>query len=137
MTRYYPIMLKITDKRCIVVGGGSVAYRKICSLLEYDAKITVISDKLCEKLQKIKDQNKIEWVSRNYQEGDLQGASLVFAATDNIAVNEQVYKEAQKRDIPANIVDIPDLCDFIVPSKIEQGDLTIAISTNGKSGKIF
>ncbi|OGH98848.1 MAG: hypothetical protein A2287_03250 [Candidatus Melainabacteria bacterium RIFOXYA12_FULL_32_12] len=131
MAQYYPIMLNITDKNCIVIGGGNIACRKVKSLLEYSARVTVISSNLCNELENLK--YKIKWISRNYEIGDLTNAYLVFAATDNQEVNKQISEEANKKGIPVNIADIPELCDFIVPSKVEQGDLTIAISTNGKS----
>ncbi|EKE04026.1 MAG: siroheme synthase [uncultured bacterium] len=133
MARYYPIMINIADKKCIIVGGGNVASRKVKSLLEYGAKITVISNNLCSELEKLNNHGRIEWFARNYEAGDLGEASLVFAATNDSDVNRQVYQEARKKGIPVNIADMPELCDFIVPSKIEQGDLTIAISTNGNS----
>lgn len=126
-------MLDINDKHCIVIGGGKVAYRKIRSLIEYNAKITVISDKLCNEILELKGQNKISLINRIYQSGDLKGAFLAFAATDNKEVNQKISNEAKAGNISINVIDDTESCSFIVPSKVERGPLTIAISTNGKS----
>jgi len=126
-------MLDINDKNCVVIGGGSVAFRKITSLLEYGAKVKVISKEICDNIKKLADQEKIEVMLREYRQGDLKGAYLAFILTDSIEVNSRVYKEAALNQIPANIANIPEMCDFILPSKINRGDFTIAISTNGKS----
>lgn len=131
MKRYYPIMLDITDKKCIVIGGGRVAVRKVTSLLAYNARITVISKSLCEGLKKL--QPDIDWIERDYVPDDLDGAFIVFATTNDPIINQRVYNEAKVKDILVNVADDPDVCSFIVPSQVECGDLTIAISTNGKS----
>lgn len=133
MTKYYPIMLNITDKTCIIIGGGNVAYRKIVSLLEYNARIIVISSNIDQKIKKLNDENKLEWISRDYKTGDIDNACLLFAATNNKQANQEIYEEAWLKNIPVNIVDAPDLCNFMIPSKIERGDLTITVSTGGKS----
>jgi precorrin-2 dehydrogenase/sirohydrochlorin ferrochelatase len=129
MTKYYPIMLNIEGKKCVIVGGGNVAFRKIRSLFAYGAEITVISPDFTEEIKKLTN---IERISRDYEFGDLKGAYLAFGATDDKNTNKQVYNEAKLEGIPVNIADNPELCGFMVPSKVERGDLTIAISTNGK-----
>ena len=133
MKAYCPIMLDIQNRQCIVVGGGTVAYRKVQSLLSYGAEVTLISKEISEKFLPLEQQGRIRWIARNYQEGDIDGAYLVYVATDDSAVNEQVYAEAHDKGILVNVVDVPPLCDFIVPAVVRQGDLTLAISTNGKS----
>jgi precorrin-2 dehydrogenase/sirohydrochlorin ferrochelatase len=129
--QYYPIMLDISGKKCIIAGGGNVAYRKAVSLLRYNAEITVISPDLCSKFEEIG--NKIAWIPENFKPEDIKDAFLVFAATDDIQTNKMIQEEATRQKIPVNIANIPELCDFIVPSVFEQGDLTISVSTNGKS----
>lgn len=133
MNHNYPIMLNIKGKNCLVVGGGTVAHRKIKTLLSHLARVTVISEDLTEELKKVFDNGEIDWIQKKYESGDIKDAALVFAATDSREVNLIVAQEAQEAGILINIADCPELCDFIVPSKVEQGDLTIAISTNGKS----
>ncbi|MCK7467652.1 MAG: hypothetical protein MZU91_05700 [Desulfosudis oleivorans] len=98
MTKYYPIMLDIANKRCIVIGGGNVAYRKVKSLLNFNALVRVISNDLCPELQELKAENKIEWISRNYMIGDLTDSVLVFAATDSVQTNQTIHREAQAKE---------------------------------------
>lgn len=133
MRKYYPVMLDIINKTCIIIGGGSVATRKVKTLMEYKANIIIISDKLSDELKYIVKNNNLIWKKKKYSDEDLDGAFLVFAATDDQEVNNTIYKRAKAQNILINIVDAHEKCTFIVPSKIEQGDLTIAISTNGKS----
>lgn len=131
--RYYPIFLDVTDKPCIVVGGGSVAERKVSSLLNAGAKVLVISPKLTPALKRLANKKHISHRPHPYKTGDLKGAFLAYSATNDPLVNKAVFKEAKKHGIPLNVVDVPDLCNFIVPSVVERGDLLIAISTSGKS----
>ncbi len=131
--RYYPVFLNLKGKKCIVIGGGEVAERKVLSLLQAQAEVTVISPSLTEELGSLKIHNRITHIARKYREGDLEGAFLVIAATSDEEVNSRVFNEAEKRGIPVNVVDSPGLCRFIVPSVIRRGPLTIAISTSGVS----
>ncbi|MCX7873725.1 MAG: bifunctional precorrin-2 dehydrogenase/sirohydrochlorin ferrochelatase [Caldimicrobium sp.] len=133
MTEYYPIFLKLKDKLCVVIGGGQVAERKILSLLSCQAQIRVISPNLTPKLRDLAERKKIDWESRPYQEGDLEGAFIVIAATNDPEVQERIFQEAEKRGIPCNIVDKPSLSSFIVPSTIKRGNFVLAISTGGAS----
>lgn len=133
MTKYYPIFLKLKNKQVVVIGGGQVAERKILTLLERGAKIKVISPELTHKLRDLANEGKFLWEKREYQRGDLEGAFLVIGATNNPNVQEAIFNEAEERGIPCNIVDKPDFCSFIVPSLLERGDLTLAISTGGAS----
>ncbi|MBF8983579.1 bifunctional precorrin-2 dehydrogenase/sirohydrochlorin ferrochelatase [Lutibacter sp. B2] len=133
MPNYYPIMIDITNRKCIVVGGGKVAERKILSLLEANGDVLVISPDTTEKMNELYHQEKIEIIKRAYTKGDLKEAYLVYVATDKNEVNEACLKEAREEGILINIVDQPDMCDFIVPASIKKGDLNITISTNGKS----
>ncbi|WZL71768.1 bifunctional precorrin-2 dehydrogenase/sirohydrochlorin ferrochelatase [Clostridiaceae bacterium 35-E11] len=133
MAKYYPIMLDICEKDCIVVGGGQVAERKVLSLLDAEANVIIISPRITEKLHKLHKEKKIHWINRYYQEGDLKEAYLVYVATNDGKINEQCLDEARQEEILINIVDKPAMCDFIVPASIKRGDLHITISTSGKS----
>lgn len=116
-----------------MVGGGSVAERKVGMLLEHQASVTVISQTLSRGLQHLADQGAIQTITRNYQTGDLKGAFLVIAATDDPSINAAVAGRGRKQRALVNVVDDPKASDFIVPSMVRRGDITIAISTAGKS----
>jgi len=128
----YPVNLILKDIPCLVVGGGILAERKVNSLLNADAKVTLISPFITNKLKALKKDNLILHSERNYRNGDLEGFFLVIAATDSASVNEEIYKEAKERGILINCVDIPEKCNFYLPSVIQRGDLQIAISSSGK-----
>jgi len=130
---YYPMFLKISRKKCVVVGGGWVARRKVRALLEYGAGVEVISPDPCPELNKLGETGEIKVLRRRYQSGDLQGAFLAIAATDNRALNRQVVKEAKDKAVLVNVIDDLENSDFIVPSYVRRGALTIAVSTAGRS----
>ena len=132
--RSYPInLVGLENRRCIVVGGGEVAQRKVESLLEADAeRVLVISPRLTHKLGTLLQAKRIEHRPRGYQAGDLEGAFVVIAATDDPTVNRDVWQEAQDRSLLINVVDDPDRCNFFVPSVVRRGDLTISICTGGQ-----
>jgi precorrin-2 dehydrogenase/sirohydrochlorin ferrochelatase len=127
---YYPAYLNLVGKKTVVVGGGRVAERKILSLLKAYARVKVISPHLTKRLEREKLKGKIKHVCRNYKKGDLRNAFLVIAATDSLRINEQVSHDAP---CLVNVVDMPDLCNFIVPSLVKRGHLQFAISTSGMS----
>lgn len=131
--KYYPIYLDIKGKKCIVIGGGKVAERKVFSLLNAGARITVISPDVTSKLDKMAWNGKIDLLKRPYRKGDLKEALLVYATTDDKVANTRISEEAEKKGILLNVADNPDGCDFIVPSVVERGSLSIAISTGGSS----
>lgn len=130
---YYPVLLNLSGRTCIVIGGGIVAERKVQSLLEAGGSVSVIAPSLTEPLMKLWEHKKITVINRAYEHGELKGAFLVIAATDSSAVNKSVYEETRELAILADIVDEPSLCDFIVPSCIRRGPLIITVSTSGKS----
>ncbi len=130
MAKYYPIFLNIQDKKCVVVGGGNVAWRKVCSLKEAGAKVVVVSPDFCPELEK---EAGIERIQQKYDAGHLKGASLVVASTDDGEVNKKVYYDAIESGILVNVVDKPEFCSFIVPASVMRGDLCISISTGGAS----
>ncbi|MDI6785698.1 MAG: bifunctional precorrin-2 dehydrogenase/sirohydrochlorin ferrochelatase [bacterium] len=131
--RLYPIELNIKNKKCVVVGGGKVAHRKVASLLECGAKVHVISMELNEELNVLLRAGKIYFYEKKYKSGDLKGAFLVVAATDSKETNEKVALEARKLKIMVNVIDNMELCDYTVPAITRVGDLTISVSTVGKS----
>ena len=128
---YYPLFFKLSGKVCVVVGGGRVADRKVRSMLKCGARVHVICPQACKSIRALHDTRKIKLTQRAYKPADLQGATLVFAATNDVQTNLRVSQDAQERGIPVNVADSPDLCDFIVPAVIRQGPVVIAISTSG------
>lgn len=129
--KYYPLYADLENKKCIVIGGGEVAERKVESLLECQADVTVISPQLTERLDELAHSREIKYLKRTYRRGDLENASLVVGATDHAELNAIIYQEACQKNILVNIVDDPDKCSFIVPSVVDRGDLLISISTSG------
>jgi len=131
--RYYPLCMDISGKRCVVVGGGNVAERKVERLLACGARVEVVGKALTRVLAAWKGEGRIVHREADYEDSCLSGASLVIGATDDETVNGRIAKDARARGIPVNIVDDPARCDFILPSVVERGDLLIAVSTGGKS----
>jgi len=129
----YPVCLEIFDKLCVVVGGGSVAERKISGLLTAGARIRVVSPELTPNLADLAGEGRIEWLNRGYRIGDLSGALLVFAATENREVQEAVVRQAERAGQLMNVIDEPERCTFQVPAVVRRGDLILAVSTGGKS----
>lgn len=129
----FPAFLKLDNKKCVVVGGGKVAERKLEYLSRIGANIVLISPIISERVQSMVDSGALTWINRNYHEGDIKGASLVFVTTDDSKTNRLISNEASNSGILVNVADKPDECDFIYPSIVKRGDLTIAISTGGKS----
>ncbi|UOF90183.1 bifunctional precorrin-2 dehydrogenase/sirohydrochlorin ferrochelatase [Fodinisporobacter ferrooxydans] len=127
----YGVFLNVSGVRCMIVGGGRVAERKASALLVSGANLTIISPVLSKSLEAWKAEGKFHHINRPYQRGDVASYSLVFAATDDLAVNTSVYEDCHARGIWVNVADQPDLCSFYVPATICRGDLTLAISTNG------
>ena len=127
-----PITLTHLDtKLSLVVGGGAIAERKVCALLDAGAHVRVIAPTLTDDLADLARGGKIEWVPRAYGSGDLAGAFLVIAATDDAQVNHDVARQAQERNLMVNVVDDPDYCSFFAPAVVRRGDLTIAVGTGG------
>lgn len=131
--RYYPIFADIKGRPCVVIGGGEVALRKAEGLVSAGGSVTVISPKLTAGLNKLAQAKKVLYIKRGYVRGDLAGAFLVVSASDSRGVNKAVYAEASSLDILVNAADDPPHCNFIMPSVLRRGSLTIAISTSGKS----
>jgi precorrin-2 dehydrogenase/sirohydrochlorin ferrochelatase len=116
-----------------VVGGGSVATRKVMTLTDCGAMVTVVSPQITPELRELADQKVIVVKQRHYQSSDMNGMFLVIGATDKKELNWRIYSEAERIGKLCNIADRPEACNFILPSVVSRGDLTIAISTSGKS----
>jgi len=130
---YYPILLNIQGKKCLVVGGGEVALRKAQTLVEHGATVEIVSPNFCPELNELEKNGAIRVIQKDYEPENLNGALLVVAATDDTSVNEKVAAEARKIGILVNVVDKPAISDFIVPSYFRHGDIIVAVSTSGKS----
>jgi len=130
---YYPAFLDLHGRRCVVVGGGVVALRKVEALLRCGAEVLVVSPDLSVELAARVRERRVEHRPREFRAEDLEGAFLVVAATDDPAANAGVFEEAQRRGLLVNTVDDPERCNFIVPSVIQRGPITVAISTGGVS----
>lgn len=131
--KYFPAFLDLQERLCLVVGGGGVAERKVRSLVQAGAKVKVISPAVTPFLVRMARGGKIDYRSRTFRAGDLKGAFLVIAATDDRDVNERVSAQALRRNLAVNVVDDPAHSSFIVPAVVAQGDLVVAISTSGNS----
>lgn len=129
----YPIALDVEGRRCVVVGGGQVAEHKCRSLLDAGAAVAVVSEHASAGLEELARDGRVELTRRAYAHGDLEGAFLAIAATDDRAVNAQVFAEAEERGVLLNAADDIEHCNFAVPSVVRRGDLTVAISTAGKA----
>ena len=133
MNTYYPVYIQLRDQPCVVIGGGKIAEGKVEGLLAVEARVTVISPELSPRLQELSNQKQITSIPRAYQPGDLTGAFMVISATDQAEINHQVWQEASANRQLVNVVDDTPRCNFIAPSILRKGDLTIAISTSGKA----
>ena len=133
LPNYYPIFLNISGKKCVVVGGGQVALRKVRTLIEHGASVMVISPDLCLELSQLAERGEITVQPRDYQAGDLQDTAIAIAATNDSNTNLEVAREARGETILVNVVDDAENSDFIAPSYLRRGDVTIAISTAGRS----
>lgn len=130
---YYPINLNVTERPCLVVGGGRVGTRKVTGLLACGAKVTVVSKTTGTRIKALAKDDMITLYRRGYQSNDLNDIFLVIGATNDTGLNRRIYEGAQKRQILCNIADQPALCNFILPAVVRRGDLLATISTSGKS----
>ena len=133
MPTYYPMMVDLAGRRCLVVGGGRVAERKVALLLEAGADVAVVSPVVTPRIADLAARGAIRLARRTVRSADLDRAFLAFAATDDAEVNQGVAREVRSAGGLVNVADAPEACDFHVPSVVRRGDLTIAISTGGGS----
>jgi precorrin-2 dehydrogenase / sirohydrochlorin ferrochelatase len=133
-TPFYIACLKLSGRRCVVVGGGDVGLEKVEGLLACDGEVTLIAPDAIEPLRELADEGSIRWERRTYAgPADLEGVFMVIAATNDTEVNISVYEDAERRAMLVNVVDVPPLCNFILPAIVRSGPLAIAISTAGAS----
>jgi len=130
--RYYPVLLDLEGRRCVVVGGGDVAERKVRALLECGAEVVVIAPQVTQAIGDLVQQGAVELLAKPYTPGDLSGAWLVIAAAPP-GINAAVAQEARRERIPVNVADDPERCDFIVPAVMRRGPVLVAISSHGAS----
>jgi precorrin-2 dehydrogenase/sirohydrochlorin ferrochelatase len=132
-TPFYIACLKLTGRRCLVVGAGLIALEKVEGLLACDASVTIVAPDAVPELRELAGEGSIEWFAREYLVDDLDGSFMVIAATDDTDTNIRVYDDAEARAMLVNVVDVPPLCNFILPAIVRTGPLAIAISTAGAS----
>jgi precorrin-2 dehydrogenase / sirohydrochlorin ferrochelatase len=132
-TPFYIACLKLSGRRCVVVGGGEIGLEKVEGLLACDADVTLIAPVAGEELERLAGEGSIRWERREYQPSDLERAFLVIACTDDTDINIGIYNDAEARAMLVNVVDVPPLCNFILPAILRTGPLAIAISTAGAS----
>jgi precorrin-2 dehydrogenase / sirohydrochlorin ferrochelatase len=129
----YPLFLNLSHQSAVVIGAGSVATRKIRTLLKAKATVTVISPKATASIRRLAQTKRVHWLRRGYRRGDLRGAHLAVAATDDLAVNKTVCTEAKRRNLLVNCIAPPSAGNFFVPSLVQRGGISLAISTDGAS----
>ena len=130
---FYIACLRLSERRCVVVGGGDVGLEKVEGLLACDAAVTLVAPSAHPELERLAAEGSIAWLAREYNRGDLEGSFLVIAATNDSEVNIAVHEHAEARTMLVNVVDVPPLCNFILPAIVRSGPLAIAISTAGAS----
>jgi len=132
-TPFYIACLRLSGRRCVVVGGGEVGLEKVEGLLACDGNVTLVAPDAVEPLRELAAEGSIAWERREYRSEDLDGTFMVIAATGDTDVNIRVYEDAERRAMLVNVVDVPPLCNFILPAIFRSGPLAIAISTAGAS----
>jgi precorrin-2 dehydrogenase/sirohydrochlorin ferrochelatase len=132
-TPFYIACLKLSGRRCVVVGGGEIGLEKVEGLLACDADVTLVAPTAIDELQALAREGSIAWERRDYEPAVLDKAFMVIASTDDTDVNIGIYQDAEERAMLVNVVDVPPLCNFILPAVLRTGPLAIAISTAGAS----
>jgi precorrin-2 dehydrogenase/sirohydrochlorin ferrochelatase len=132
-TPFYIACLKLSGRRCVVVGGGEIGLEKVEGLLACDGDVTLVAPEAIEPLRELAAEGSIRWDQREYRAEDLEGTFMVIASTNDTDVNIAVYEDAERRAMLVNVVDVPPLCNFILPAIVRTGPLAIAISTAGAS----
>ena len=133
MAPYYPVYLDVKERCCVIVGGGQIAEGKIAALLECGAQIRMISPEVTDEVQDMADTGVLSLEKREYRDGDLEGAFIAIAATDDSSLSRRIAKEAEERNVLLNVADVTHLCTFIAPAVVRRGEVTAAISTGGLS----
>jgi siroheme synthase-like protein len=132
-TPFYIACLRLTGRRCVVVGGGEIGLEKVEGLLACNGRVVLVAPDAVPELESLAAEGSIEWIRRRYEPGDLEQTFIAIAATNDTATNIAVYQDAEERAMLVNVVDVPPLCNFILPAIVRTGPLAIAISTAGAS----
>ncbi|HET6830555.1 MAG TPA: bifunctional precorrin-2 dehydrogenase/sirohydrochlorin ferrochelatase [Solirubrobacterales bacterium] len=132
-TPFYIACLRLSGRKCLVVGGGDVGLEKIEGLLACDGDVVCVAPDACDAVRALAAEGSIEWLERGFERADVAGKFMAIAATDDTEVNIAVYEAAEERAMLVNVVDVPSLCNFILPAIVRTGPLAIAISTSGAS----
>jgi precorrin-2 dehydrogenase/sirohydrochlorin ferrochelatase len=132
-TPFYIACLRLKGRRCLVVGGGDVGLEKVEGLLACDADVVLVAPEAHPALVELSLEGSIEWVRREFEESDLQNSLIAIAATNHTDVNIRVFDAAERRAMLVNVVDVPPLCNFILPAIVRTGPLAVAVSTAGAS----
>lgn len=130
---YFPAFIKFDDKKILVIGGGKIAHEKILHLLDFTTNITIVAKDFNEEVNNLIDEHYLKAFKKSYEKNDIINYDIVIAAIDDILIQEEIYFQTRAYNILCNCVDLPKYCDFIFPSYIKKGDLTIAVSTSGSS----
>lgn len=136
---YFPMFVDMTERECLIVGGGNVAYRKVMVMLDFGAKVTVVAEDICEELRKLiagdraNKENRITIIKRKFEQKDCDGMEMVIAATDDNALNHEIAEYCKAKGIMVNAVDQKADCSFIFPSYIKEKNLVAAFSSGGNS----
>ncbi|MFH2204984.1 MAG: bifunctional precorrin-2 dehydrogenase/sirohydrochlorin ferrochelatase [Elusimicrobiota bacterium] len=130
---YLPIGLSLKNRRCLIVGGGHIALRKIEAMLDYDCRITVIAPETVEKIDYFAEAGRLTLAKRAYRSPEAKKFGIVIAACDDRKVNKKIAADCEKAGVPINVVDDPELCGFIFPAIVQRDNLTVSVSTDGKS----
>jgi precorrin-2 dehydrogenase/sirohydrochlorin ferrochelatase len=130
---YFPAFLKIEGKKILIVGGGNIAYEKLEKLLDFTSDIHVIATEFSDKMLQLIKEKALSYEQRAYKKGDISEVGIVIIAVDDISLQAEIYEESKEYKCLCNAVDSVAYCDFIFPSYIKEGDLTIAVSTSGAS----
>ena len=132
-TPFYIACLRLSGRKCLVVGGGDIGLEKVEGLLACDGQVTLVAPEAVPALEELAEEGSIRWERRDYDPSDLEGAFIAIAATDDTDTNIRIYEDAERRAMLVNVVDVPPLCNFILPAIVRTGPLAIAISTAGAS----
>ena len=130
---YFPAFIKLENKKILIIGGGKIANEKLEKLLDFSNEITLISKQFNQDILQLIKQNNLTYIKEEYKKGFIKDFDIVIVAVDDISLQKEIYEESKNYKLLFNAVDLPKYCDFIFPSYIKQGDLTIAVSTSGAS----
>lgn len=136
---YFPMFVDMTERECLIVGGGNVAYRKVMVMLDFGAKVTVVAEDICDELRKLtiddtaNKENRITFIKRKFEQKDCDGMEMVIVATDDNALNHEIAEYCKAKGIMVNAVDQKADCSFIFPSYIKEKNLVAAFSSSGNS----